>query len=87
MSHEPTTGRRLLVASEWFLGRAVAVVLGIVLMVSGLGMGVTMVLLPIGVPLGLVGLLLILWGVFYAHPEATPGGDQAHGHGAGPAGH
>jgi hypothetical protein len=85
MSHEQTTGRQILVAGEWFVGRAVAIVLGIALMVSGLGMGVTMVLLPIGVPLGLIGLLLVLWAVFYATPgsPATPGDGSAHAHGHG----
>jgi hypothetical protein len=38
-------------------------------MIAGLGMGVTIVLLPIGVPVGLGGLLLCLWG-FYAAPRS-----------------
>jgi hypothetical protein len=86
MSNERTTGRQILVAGEQFAGRAVAVVLGVVMMVSGLGMGVTLVLLPIGVPLGLMGLLLVLWAIFYAIPDAetpAPGDGQGHGHGPG----
>ena len=43
-----------------------AIIGGIVLMVLGVGLSVTMVLLPIGIPLGLVGL-----GVFIA--GLTPG--------------
>ena len=32
-------------------------------MMTGLGMGVTMVMLPLGIPLGLAGLGLLLWGL------------------------
>ena len=45
------------------IGHLVAIVVGFVMMVIGLGMGVTMVLLPVGIPLGLFGLGLFLWGV------------------------
>jgi hypothetical protein len=41
-----------------------AIVLGLILSVAGLGMGVTIALLPIGIPVGLVGLALLLWGLF-----------------------
>jgi len=44
-----------------------------------------MVLLPIGIPLGLVGLLLTLWALFYSTPAVAPG--EGHGHGTGAAGH
>jgi hypothetical protein len=36
---------------------------GLVLMVLGVGLSVTMVLLPIGLPLGLAGLGLFIWGL------------------------
>ena len=42
-------------AGEGFLGHTVAVVIGFVMMVVGLAMGVTLVMLPIGVFLGLLG--------------------------------
>ena len=48
-----------------FLGHTVAVVLGFLLMIVGLGMVVTMVLLPIGLPLGLAGLVLCMWGLYW----------------------
>jgi hypothetical protein len=32
-------------------------------------LGVTMVLLPLGIPLGIAGLLLVLWGFFFAGPK------------------
>jgi hypothetical protein len=47
-----------------FLGHAAAVVLGFVLIIVGLAMGVTMVLLPAGVVIGLVGVALVVGGVF-----------------------
>ena len=63
---------RILKSSEWFVGHVAAIVVGLVLMVSGVGLGVTIVLLPIGVPLGLVGLGLFLWGVFlYTRRDRT----------------
>jgi hypothetical protein len=40
-----------------------AVLAGIVCMVLGVGLSVTMVLLPIGIPLGLVGLGLFVLGL------------------------
>jgi hypothetical protein len=47
-----------------FLEHAAAVALGIVLMVVGLGLGVTMIMLPVGVVIGLIGVLLVVGGVF-----------------------
>ncbi len=44
------------------LGHGAAIVLGIILMIAGLALSIPMVWLPIGLPLGLVGLLLVLWG-------------------------
>jgi uncharacterized membrane protein YccF (DUF307 family) len=46
-----------------------AIVLGLILSVTGLAMGVSIALLPIGIPLGLVGLALLLWGLFGAGEE------------------
>ena len=40
-----------------------AVLGGMVMMVLGVGLSVTMVLLPIGIPLGLVGLGVFIWGL------------------------
>jgi len=40
-----------------------AIIAGIVMMVLGVGLSVTMVLLPIGLPLGLVGLGAFIWGL------------------------
>jgi hypothetical protein len=40
------------------------VVLGFVLMVIGLGLGVTMIMLPVGIVLGLAGACLFIAGLF-----------------------
>ncbi len=55
-----TTGRRIF----GLLGHVGAIVAGVLLMIVGLGMGVTVMLLPLGVPIGLLGLGLFLWGLF-----------------------
>jgi hypothetical protein len=47
-----------------FLGHVAAVVLGFVLIIVGLAMGVTMVLLPAGIVIGLVGVALVVGGMF-----------------------
>ncbi len=56
-------GRRLLEKGEQILGHVVAVVIGFVLMVVGLGLGVTMVMLPVGLVVGLIGVGLFVWGL------------------------
>jgi hypothetical protein len=40
-----------------------AIIAGLVMMVLGVGLSVTMVLLPIGIPLGLAGLGVFIWGL------------------------
>jgi hypothetical protein len=40
-----------------------AIILGVIMMVLGVGLSVTMVLLPIGIPLGLVGLGVFILGM------------------------
>ena len=76
-AHE--SSRHLLKAGERFLGHTIAVVAGLVLMVVGLGLGVTIVLLPIGLPLGLAGLLLVLWGAYFGAPRPRTSGTGTPG--------
>jgi hypothetical protein len=38
-------------------------IIGFVLMMVGVGLSVTMVLLPVGIPLGLLGLAGLMWGL------------------------
>lgn len=55
--------RHLAQAGESMAVHAAAIVGGLVLMVGGIGMGVTIMLIPIAIPLGIVGFGLFLWGV------------------------
>ncbi|MCY4025541.1 MAG: hypothetical protein OXH75_04415 [Acidobacteria bacterium] len=45
------------------LSHVAAVAIGLVLMIAGLGLGVTMVLLPVGLVVGLAGVGLFVWGL------------------------
>jgi len=47
-----------------FLEHALAVIVGFVLMVIGLGLGVTMIMLPAGLVIGLLGCALFVGGLF-----------------------
>jgi hypothetical protein len=51
-------------ATEGVLWHIVAVVVGFVMMVVGLGLGVTMVLLPVGLVIGLLGVAIFVSGLF-----------------------
>jgi hypothetical protein len=61
-TNDATSRHAMMAGSGRFLGHVAAIVAGLVLMFAGLAMGVTMVMLPVGIPLGLAGLLLLLWG-------------------------
>jgi len=60
----PSPLRHFLTKTGHFLGHVAAVVLGFVLIIVGLAMGVTMVLLPAGVVIGMLGVALVVGGVF-----------------------
>ncbi len=64
MNTPQTEGREAVKGAGRLAVHALAIVLGLILSVTGLAMGVTIALLPIGIPLGLVGLALLLWGLF-----------------------
>ena len=64
----------LLKSGGRFLGHTVAVIVGFVLVIVGLGLGVTMVALPIGLPMGLAGILLCMWGFYFGGPSKQPKG-------------
>jgi hypothetical protein len=53
---------------ESVLGHAAAIVVGFVMMVIGLGLGVTMIMLPVGIVVGLLGFAIFAAG-FFAHPS------------------
>jgi hypothetical protein len=60
--------RKLLQSCEHYASHVAAVLIGFILMVIGIAMGVTIVLLPFGIPVGLAGLLLFVWGLYSAGP-------------------
>lgn len=45
------------------VGHIMAVIVGFALMILGIGMGITVVLIPFGVPVGFFGLGLFAWGL------------------------
>ena len=47
-----------------FFEHAVAIVVGLVMMIVGLGLGVTMIMLPVGLVVGLAGVAVLLGGIF-----------------------
>ncbi|MCY4637936.1 MAG: hypothetical protein OXG04_26160 [Acidobacteria bacterium] len=56
-------GRRWLAKGEQILSHVAAVVIGFILMVVGLGLGVTMIMLPVGLVVGLIGVGAFVWGL------------------------
>jgi hypothetical protein len=61
-------------AAEDVLGHIAAIVVGFVMMIVGLGLGVTLVMLPFGVVIGLLGAALFVGGIFgrFAPQERRP---------------
>jgi hypothetical protein len=50
--------------TESILGHIAATILGFVMMVVGLGLGVTMIMLPVGIVVGLLGAAILVGGLF-----------------------
>jgi hypothetical protein len=57
-------GRHWVRVTESFIGHVAAVVIGFVMMVLGLGLGVTMIMLPVGLVVGLAGAAIFVGGLF-----------------------
>jgi len=51
-------------ATESVLGHVAALVVGFVMMIVGLGLGVTIIMLPVGIVVGLLGVLIFIGGLF-----------------------
>ena len=65
MAHANTWWNRPWVrTTESVLGHIAAVVVGFVMMVVGLGLGVTMIMLPAGIVIGLIGAAIFVGGLF-----------------------
>jgi hypothetical protein len=47
-----------------FFEHTAAVVLGLIMMIVGLGLGVTMIMLPVGIVIGLLGVAMVIAGLF-----------------------
>ena len=58
------SAHKALKTGERVVLRMAAIIVGAIMALAGIGMGVTMFLLPIGVPLGLIGAGIFTWGVF-----------------------
>ena len=63
MTYKNPSTRRWLHVAENILGHAAAMAAGFVLMVIGLGLGVTMIMLPAGIVIGLLGVALFTGGL------------------------
>jgi hypothetical protein len=50
--------------TESVAGHVAAVIVGFIMMVVGLGLGVTMIMLPVGLVIGLVGVAIFVGGLF-----------------------
>jgi hypothetical protein len=59
-----TKSRHLWSGVGRFFEHVAAIVIGFVLMVIGLALGVTMIMLPVGVVVGLLGVALFVGGIF-----------------------
>jgi len=64
MTHIHFWDRPWVRTTESFLGHAAAVAVGFVMMVVGLGLGVTMIMLPVGIVIGLLGAAIVVGGLF-----------------------
>ena len=63
MSHS-VAAHRMFGFAIGFFEHAAAVVIGLVLMIVGLGLGVTMIMLPVGITIGLIGVAMLVGGLF-----------------------
>ena len=54
-----------------FLEHAAAVVIGFIMMIVGLGLGVTMIMLPAGIVIGLLGVAIFVGGLFARIDETS----------------
>ena len=63
MSHT-MTAHRMFAFAIGFFEHALTIVVGLFLMIVGLGLGVTMIMLPIGLVIGLIGVAMVVGGLF-----------------------
>ena len=63
MAHLANWRRPWIGMVESVLGHVAAIILGFIMMVVGLGLGVTMVMLPAGIVIGLAGVAIFIGGL------------------------
>jgi hypothetical protein len=63
--------RYVLLGARRLLEHAAAVVIGLIMMIVGLGLGVTMIMLPAGITIGLLGLAIFVGGLFARIDETS----------------
>ena len=63
MSHTISV-RHVLSGIVSVLEHAAFVIVGLIMMVVGLGLGVTMIMLPVGITIGLLGVAMVVGGIF-----------------------
>ena len=56
--------RRVFAGIGRFAEHTALVVVGLMMMIVGLGLGVTMIMLPVGIVIGFAGVLLVVGGLF-----------------------
>lgn len=72
MNEHPNAAQEVAKEAGRFIVHVLAIVLGLILSVVGLAMGVSIALLPLGIPVGLVGLSLLMWGLFSGLMQQYP---------------
>ncbi len=63
MTH-PTSFREALSVVVWFLEHAAVAVLGLIMMIVGIGLSLTIIMLPVGIIIGLLGVAVFVGGMF-----------------------
>jgi hypothetical protein len=64
MTHTSVGFRPWVRTTESMFAHLAALILGFAMMVAGLGLGVTMIMLPVGLVVGLLGVGVFLTGLF-----------------------
>lgn len=64
MAEHKSTFRELARGAERGFLHIGAIAVGFILMIVALAMGVSVVMLPLGITVGLAGLAILLWGIF-----------------------
>ena len=60
----PTSFREALSVVVWFLEHAAVAVLGLIMMIVGIGLSLTIIMLPVGIIIGLLGVAVFVGGMF-----------------------